>query len=495
MKIPLIQPPYQGLGDFLPEAASQSLIDGYLEAIEGQTWLFRRPGLFKWSDLSKTKGCLGFHYWVAKDTFILAFPDAIYANGSANPNTWVEISSMYVKPDPLTPCVFAESPNWIYIVNGGEHPMVWDGTLTTGSLVFDVDPTTPTFATSVVNFDGYFLMNSPNTRNWYYTTAASLSVITKPVWNAVGSAADSSPNPLMALAVGWRELQLIGKTTTEVWYNSGAAAPNPPFSRTEGAAIEQGTESPYTVVMIDNTFFWLNQFHQVIRLEGRTPKVISTPIDRILKSYSNVSDARAFSFDRFYIITFPTQAITWVYDTLLNCWYQWGEWMEDQGVYRDWLVNGGMWVKEYSSFFGSSKIDGRIFIVHSSACTDDTKTLRCFFKTADFDGGTYQLKSSEETIFKIVKGSPEELTIPDATRCELFEYQFPDTGSQGTWSVSGLASGLVFSADTRTVVGSPIVSGDFSLMVFVPQASGVVLGKIVNHHIVDVAPLIHLPGE
>ncbi len=77
--------------------------------------------------------------------------------------------------------------------------------------------------------------------------------------------------------------------------------------------------------------YWLAQSTtgglQVVAAEGYVPKVISTrAIAYQISTYATTSDAIGFCYQQegheFYVLTFPTALVTWVYDITMDMWHQ-----------------------------------------------------------------------------------------------------------------------------------------------------------------------------
>jgi hypothetical protein len=74
--------------------------------------------------------------------------------------------------------------------------------------------------------------------------------------------------------------------------------------------------------------YWLSDKGQVMRNSGYQGQVISTPhLDYQISTYSRIDDARAFSYiidgHSFYVLIFPTDKKTWVYDITTGYWHEW----------------------------------------------------------------------------------------------------------------------------------------------------------------------------
>ena len=137
--------------------------------------------------------------------------------------------------------------------------------------------------------------------------------------------AESDPDNLLSCVSDHGELWLFGKDSTEVWYNSGAAAF--PFQRIPGVFIPEGIGAADSFARLDNSIFCLTNNLQVIRFDGYTPRVVSTPhIEYVFSQYSKTDDAIGYGYTQeghsFYVLNFPTANVTWVYDASTGLWHQ-----------------------------------------------------------------------------------------------------------------------------------------------------------------------------
>jgi len=145
------------------------------------------------------------------------------------------------------------------------------------------------------------------------------------------------PDPLVAVIVMHREIWLIGQLTTEIWYDAGAA--DFPFQAMPGAFIEHGCIAPYSIAAQDLSVFWLSQDKQgqTIVLEGasyQAHRVSTHAIENAIRNYSTISDAIGMCYQQeghvFYVLTFPSANVTWVYDISTKLWHQ-RAWTDNQG--------------------------------------------------------------------------------------------------------------------------------------------------------------------
>ncbi len=222
---------------------------------------------------------------------------------------------------------------------------------TTGGLVKITDP--DFFPADVVDFqDQYFILNRSGTGQFFLSDLNAGTV-----YNATDIAtAEGSPDNLVSLISNHLELWLFGEKTTEVWYNSGAS--DFPFSRFSGALLERGCAAAFSVAEDDNTIFWLAEDRIVYRATGYTPQRISQHgVEEAFRTYTTISDAEAFIYTmaghKFYVLTFPAEDATWVYDISTGLWHE----RESSGMGR-WRAS--VHVEVYGKHLVGDFEDGKI---------------------------------------------------------------------------------------------------------------------------------------
>lgn len=182
-------------------------------------------------------------------------------------------------------------------------------------------------ADKVVFVDGWLVFNKPGTQIFY----------TSPVyWDGVKAfdatyfaLKDSSTDQLVTMIESLREIWLVGERTTEIWYDAGNQFF--PFSRLQGVTLQVGTCAKHSITRFDTGLAWLAGSERgqnlVVMSEGYQVKPISSEaVANAINSYPVVSDAIAYSYSEgghtFYVITFPTADVTWVYDKTADRWHK-----------------------------------------------------------------------------------------------------------------------------------------------------------------------------
>jgi hypothetical protein len=150
----------------------------------------------------------------------------------------------------------------------------------------------------------------------------------------------------LSMAIHNSEVWLVGSASTEVWVHTGAPLPALPFSQNPNIFIEEGIAAAFTLVRVDQSLLWLQRNEQgggmVVMTDGYSVRRVSThALEFALRGYSTIADAEAWTYQdlghTFYVLSFPAQGATWVYDVNERYWHQRGHWAanaRDFGVYR-----------------------------------------------------------------------------------------------------------------------------------------------------------------
>lgn len=275
---------------------------------------------------------------------------------------------------------FCDGPNrYSYTYAGNVFAIVADGGFTGGGGADAVD--------------GFIIYNQPDSQNW---GATSLNSIVSPALS-VGKK-DGSPDNLVALIVNNREVFLLGEYTSEVWVDTGGFPF--PFARIPGTSTQQGCAAKNSVSRLGNSFAYVSQNIRgqgiIVVMDGYSPKEISThPVTNSLVNQT-ISDAIGYTYQieghEFYVVTFPTIDITWVYDAATSLWHKWLS-VDSFNVYHRHRSNcqvmfqGLVLVGDY--------LNGSIYALSPTTYSDNGTTIRrlrrCPHLVADFNQQFFNL--------------------------------------------------------------------------------------------------------
>jgi hypothetical protein len=204
------------------------------------------------------------------------------------------------------------------VINPSPDAYVYNGSSLTQ--VTDADYTSRGGA-SASSIDGYILYREPNTGRFFSSdlnNAASYDAL-------LFATAEGFPDNVIGQIADHRQLFLAGATSMELWYNAGTSGF--PFARDSNGFIELGCAAGGSLAKADNSVYWLASDLTVRRLEGLTPTRVSQHgVEQAIRSYGTKSDAIGMTYTQdghiFYVLTFPTDGHTWVYDATTKEWHE-----------------------------------------------------------------------------------------------------------------------------------------------------------------------------
>jgi hypothetical protein len=177
--------------------------------------------------------------------------------------------------------------------------------------------------------DGYYIVSKAFTNKFQIS-----AVLNGNSWNPLDFAEkEAYPDNILALLADHEQLWLFGTKTIEVWANTGAATF--PFQRIAGAFVQMGLAAQYTPTRVAGTVAWLGGDARgrvmAYAANGFIPERISThAVETAWWLGGSVDDAIAFAYSDqghdFWVVSFPSQNTTWVYDFTEKLWHQRGWW-------------------------------------------------------------------------------------------------------------------------------------------------------------------------
>jgi hypothetical protein len=270
------------------------------------------------------------------------------------------------------PITIGDNGSSVYFCDGPNRYFYTYGSATFGTVSGADGGFTGGGATDVI--DGFLVYNQPGTQNW---GATSLNSVASPALS-VGKKDGSSDN-LVTLIVNNREVFLLGEFTSEVWQDAGAFPF--PFTRIPGTSTQHGLAAKNSVSRLGNSFAYVSQDTRgqgiIVVMNGYTPVEISTHAVTNTLINQTISDAVAWTYQmeghEFYVVTFPSIDLTWVYDASTQFWHKWLYW-DPMGVYHrhrgqcQAIFNGLVLVGDYQN--------GAIYAIDNKTYTDNGQTIR-----------------------------------------------------------------------------------------------------------------------
>lgn len=227
---------------------------------------------------------------------------------------------------------------------------------------------------SIAYQDGFALINSID--NQVYQTP--YNDMTTVVSNGTANNAFIQGNAenVVALFDIKRELWIFKRDAVEVWVNNGNSGFA--FNQLQGVYIPAGCTAPASLAKLGDSMVWLGEDEQgtasVFMSVGYQAKPITTyALSAMFQGFTTVSDAQAYSYQsgdhRFYVLTFPTADVTFVYDLVTGKWHQRASFDTDTGRLKREIPNCHSWFNK-THVVGDYR-NGNLYGLNDNTYTDD----------------------------------------------------------------------------------------------------------------------------
>ncbi len=309
MKIPFAKQAYESRSrPFI----SQRLVNMYMEpGIEGtqtDSVLYGTPGFDLFANLSSNR-IWGMHVMGA-NTYVVS-GNHVYvvtaSSGATDLGAMGTVSNVVMMDDDGTNVTILLESGAAYVATATTLVQITDGDYLTSS--------------SVTVLDSFTIFTTAG------TNAFQISTLLDPTtYDALDVASVEGITGNLICAKAFRgELWMFKEFSTEVYYNSGAGSF--PFIPIGSATMQRGCAAKRSVAVESNTIMWLGDDRIIYLAQGYSPTRVSTfAIEKDIETYTTISDAEAFIYTeeghKFYVLTFPTEDATWVYDLTTRLWHE-----------------------------------------------------------------------------------------------------------------------------------------------------------------------------
>ena len=381
--VPLIGPPNENVEDVELDQWSATVVDGIPLIVEGKLHVRKRPGLTSYIDLGTSLPIDGLFWWDQQSAVIAVSNGRVWKITDAT-GTKTELTGTTLNASQLVS--FATDGTRVIMANGGR--MVY--TTLAGPLVQMADAQAPTAVSHVAYLDGYILANTVGAATINFS---SLNDMTN--WAALDFfTAEGSPDNVVAIKEGFRELIILGRESVEFWVNDGQT----PFSRLQGSVQPFGTEAPYSLAAVGGTWRWLDHERRLVTMQGRQVVPVSNPYESVIQRYVAVSDAVAYTVSvdghPLYILNFPTARETLAYNWQSQQWHKWGYWDTGQAVYQRFRGQTYCYARAWNQHLVGDYTNGIIYKMDRSTYTDNTNPIRTLVRTGHYSHGRTFTKRS-----------------------------------------------------------------------------------------------------
>lgn len=284
----------------------------------------------------------------------------------------------------------AENGTQILIVDGIEGYIF---NLSANTLTAIADADFPDDATTCTFIDTYFVVNDPDTGDFYISNNNDGTS-----WSALDKqTVESSPDNLRAVLADHGELYLAGSKSIEVYYNSGDASF--PFDRVSQAVLQVGIAASHTLKSFDNSVLWLSEDEKggrfIYRMtDGYRPtRVSNIAVEKALEGVRDISSAYAWVYKQqgheFYLLQVPGLSSTWVLDASTGMWHE-------RMYYNSSLGREELDRASCHTFFNGYNLvgdreSGKIYKLNLSYYKDDTDAIHAIRVTPHFSNEMKQI--------------------------------------------------------------------------------------------------------
>lgn len=232
--------------------------------------------------------------------------------------------------------------------------------------------------TSTDIIDNFIIYNRPDTNQWGCTDAGSIASNALNLGELIGSSGNC-----IAVMADHSQVLVFGQNFSERHVNAGLSPF--PFSRVPGSSIEHGLEAKYSLARLGEGVAFLsrdNRGRVTVALWGaavtQPMRLSNNATEASFQTYDVTEDAIAYSYSQagheFYMLTFPTENVTWCYDLSTGYWHR-RAWRDSFNEYHRHRSNCAM-------VFGGETIvgdfeNGKLYALSLEKFTDDGEILPC----------------------------------------------------------------------------------------------------------------------
>ena len=376
----------------------------------------RVPGLVELCDLGEAARVDGLYFWDRQSKLIATCNGKHFAVTDAN-GTFSEIAGDTAEVG--TKVYYADYGTALYLANGGQIIKIPDS----GDAAYVADGDAPTTVSHVAFLDKYLIALPTNLERVEYAV-----VLDPDSWEGDWVTPESIPDLTKAIGVANDRIEMIGTHSLEGWRNDGVT----PFVKDSAYTVDKGIAAPHSFVFIENTWYWLDHERKVVRLNGRSPELLSLTMNKYIQGFTTVTDAiggyTSFDGRPQYVLTFPTEDKTICYDIYNGTWLELGRWNSGTSAYTRFAGNAFAFATAWNLAVVGDKSTGKIYKIDSTNYQDDGNTLRAMLRTPSIHHGVpekWKVTTALEFYFK-------KSNVASAADAAEFMIKWRDNGAT-TW--------------------------------------------------------------
>ena len=413
MKVNLFAPITPGADQAEADQGLLEIVNGYVDQVSGQPAIKTRPGLKEMHTLSMNTR-VSLYWWEAKRILVVANGDRIYVKTSKK-GELIDVTPANVADRfPKGVRVFFSADEYGVTMCAGLFMLWWGGKTSTAAIKI-TDGAAPNTITSLAYLKGYTIASILNTQQFAYAVYGPLDPRTSPPpWSPLYQSASASPDDIQCLDAGWEELFVLGRDSAQSHYASGdSTIPFPPLN---GSVVETGIMNSECLQKLGNSWIFYTPHKQVMRVQGRTPTVISQSIEQELRRLVYFDKVHTCTlFNRFYVLNFYADQRTYVYDLNNGLWYRWGAWDETFKKYKRFVGFSAAYAKAWGQQYLGG-FDGRVYEMSYDITHDNLQPIRLRVRSSHIDHGTSARKFSNELAMRLKTGVPPTILYSENPR-------------------------------------------------------------------------------
>lgn len=419
-EIPINQGPNKDVEEIGLVTHGASAVDVYFDSNGNVS---RRPGMVELCDFSVAHGVDSLFWWDRQSKVIAICNGRIFQITNAN-GTNSEISGDTFQAG--YPVYWGDFGTSLYGANGGRIVKI----PSSGNSAYISDSSAPTTVSHIAVLDDTLLALEIGTENVHYSNTGDADT-----WDGEWIAAVARPDLVKSIGTANDRIELLGTEVLEGWRNDGVT----PFVKDSQYTVNRGTSAPYSLKFIEDTWYFLDQDRKVVRLNGRTPEVLSLTMNKYIQDFSTVSDAigehTSFNGRPQYVLIFPTEGKSLAYDIYNGIWSELGKWNSGTASYDRFLGQSFCIATGWNLALVGDRTTGKVYKLDSTDYQDNSTTLRSMVRTAHMHWGyPGKWKRSSRLDFYLKKASVAQ----DADSAELI-VKWRDQGNT-TWGTERTVS-------------------------------------------------------
>jgi hypothetical protein len=173
--------------------------------------------------------------------------------------------------------------------------------------------------------------------------------------------------------------------------------------------VQRGCSAIYTVQQVGNNWFWLDEKRRFVKLDNRTPTVVSFPFNKQIQKFTSVNDAVSDMMEidglPLYVVSFPSARRTFAYNWMKDSWSDWGSWNTNTASYERFSGNCYTFARAWNKHLVGDYANGKVYAASRSYHTDNGSPIRTLRRTGFVSHGTTQRKFSRELQIRCKRGA------------------------------------------------------------------------------------------